>query len=282
MAETLRQMIERGATVTAPGVGDAMGALLVREAGFPALSISGYYVAATMGYPDVGLVTLSELVGRTALICEAAGMPVIVDGDNGYGNFANAMRTVKDLERAGAAAIVLEDQVLPKKCGGTAGIGLVTRAEMVGKLHAALDARRSLDTLIVARTDALHVAGGISEAIARANLYWEAGADASFAHGLATEAALKQFRSAVAGPLMAGIGTSADFSVAGLERLGYQLIIYSLTLLRCGMVAMRNALAELRTNGIIDHKSSSMVPVAEVHRFFGMDRISDLEDRYGG
>jgi 2-methylisocitrate lyase-like PEP mutase family enzyme len=282
MTGGLREMLGRGGAVAAPGVGDALGALLVREAGFLAVSVSGYYLAATMGYPDVGLVTLSELAGRTALICEAAGIPVIVDGDNGYGNVINVMRTVKELERAGAAAIVIEDQVLPKKCGGTAGIELVSTAEMVGKVRAATDTRRDPGTLIIARTDALYVAGGMKEAIERAALYKEAGADVIFAHGLKTETMLREFRAGVEGSLMVGLGTSVEFPLAQVEEHGYQIAIYSLTLLRSGMAAMRRTLRELRASGQLDHASSDFVPVSDLHRFLGMNRIAELEERYAG
>lgn len=280
MAATLQTMLGQGGTIMAPGVGDALGALVARDMGFKAVAISGYAVSASLGYPDVGLVTLSETVERAARICAAVDIPVIADGDNGYGNVLNVNRTVRELERAGVAAIILEDQVFPKRCGGLPGVQLVSAEEMCGKLLSALDARRGGDTLIIARTDAVD-AGGFNEAIRRARLYRARGADAIMLHGLRTEAEFRACRAAVEGPLMVTVGSRSDVSAETLRSIGIGIVMYPLTMLRTALVAMRQSLAELQRNGIVDHQADSMMPMPDLHRLVGAETYGDMEIRYG-
>ncbi|HEX8662439.1 MAG TPA: isocitrate lyase/PEP mutase family protein, partial [Beijerinckiaceae bacterium] len=177
---SLKQRLSRGPAVVAPGVYDALTAALAAAAGFEALYVSGAAIAYTrLGRPDIGLVSMSEVAEVVELIRDRTGAPLVVDADTGYGNALNVQRTVRLLERAGAAAIQLEDQTFPKRCGHLRDKSLVPPAEMAGKVKAAVDARASDETLIVARTDAVAVEG-FEAALARARLYAEAGADVLF------------------------------------------------------------------------------------------------------
>src|SRR5258705_9913872 len=180
MAETLLTRLARKPIVVAPGVYDAFTALVASQAGFATLYVSGAAIAYTrLGRPDIGLVSMTEVTQTLALIADRVDAHLIVDADTGYGNALNVARTVREFERAGATAIQLEDQDFPKRCGHLDGKALVSAAEMSGKIRAALDARHSPDTLIVARTDAVAVEG-FDAALARARLYREAGADVLF------------------------------------------------------------------------------------------------------
>ena len=179
-AETLRSRLARKPIVVAPGVYDAFTALVATQAGFSTLYVSGAAIAYTrLGRPDIGLVSMSEVRETLALIRDRVDAHLIVDADTGYGNALNVVRTVRDFERAGATAIQLEDQDFPKRCGHLDGKALIPAAEMGGKINAALDARHSRETLIIARTDAVAVEG-FDRAIERAQLYREAGADMLF------------------------------------------------------------------------------------------------------
>jgi 2-methylisocitrate lyase-like PEP mutase family enzyme len=179
-ALSLKRRLARGGVLLAPGVYDALTASLAAAAGFEALYLSGAAIAYTrLAQPDIGLVSMSEAADTLAHVCERVATPVIVDADTGYGNALNVQRTVRLFERAGAAAIQIEDQTFPKRCGHLADKSVIAAAEMAGKIRAATDARRSGETLIIARTDALAVEG-FEAAIARARAYAEAGADVLF------------------------------------------------------------------------------------------------------
>jgi 2-methylisocitrate lyase-like PEP mutase family enzyme len=279
--QSLRERLARGDVVRAPGVADGLTARLAAGIGFDALFMSGYHVAASLGFPDIGLVTMSETVERARQVAAASDLPLIVDGDNGYGNAMNVMRTVRELEQVGAAAIMIEDQAFPKRCGGLSGIELVSAPEMSGKIRAAKDACRSLETLIIARTDGFNSAGGgLEEAISRARRYEEAGADALLVHGLRTYAQLQQARAALQVPLMLTIGSRIDLTIEALDALGYRLVVYPLTALRSAMVGMHRTLSSLKERGIVDHGGSDFMPLAELHRFLGAERLDELEKRY--
>jgi 2-methylisocitrate lyase-like PEP mutase family enzyme len=281
-AHTLRRLMAGPEPVMAPGVGDALGALLAEQAGFPAVAISGYAVAASLGYPDIGLVTMSETVQRAAEICRAVKVPVIADADNGYGNALNVARTVAALEAAGAAGFYLEDQCFPKRCGGLPGVELVGTGEMCTRLRAAQDARRDPDTVLVARTDAFNSAGGLAEALRRAVIFQDAGADVIMVHGLRTVEEMRAARQAVRVPLMQTIGSRTDIPIDTLRDIGIQIVMYPLTLLRSGIVAMRDSLEQLRRNGGLSHDTEHMVSMPELHRLVGAERYNKLSDRYAG
>ena len=175
-----RHLVHDPAILILPGAHDALSARVIAGAGFKALAVGGYAVSASyLGRPDVGLLTLSEMVDHMARIADAADLPVLADGDTGHGNVTNVMRTVKEIERTGAAAMFLEDQVFPKRCGHMEGKAVIPASEMIAKIKAAVDARTDQDFVIMARTDALAPCG-IDEALERANRYIEAGADMIF------------------------------------------------------------------------------------------------------
>lgn len=278
----LRTLIDGGVTVMAPGVGDALAARVVAEAGFGAVYMSGYQVAATLGYPDVGLVTMSEMAERAASICEAVELPVITDADTGYGNPVNVTRTVRTFERAGVAALHLEDQAFPKKCGAMPGRRLVPVEEMVGKVRAALDARRSSDLMIIARTDAI-TTEGLDAAIRRAQAYESAGADAVMVMAPRTAADLRDFGRAMKAPCAVTMG-SWDFecSAAELRDFGYGIILYPVSLMRRAVVVWRELLKQLQTTGRMDHGRPSMIPMEELHTLLGLERLRQIETAYTG
>lgn len=228
---TLKTLLQRPEPLLAPGVYDALSALVAEQAGFEALYLSGASIAYTrLGRSDIGLTTATEVAQTLAHITDRVRLPVIVDADTGFGNALNVQRTVRDFERAGAAMIQLEDQGFPKRCGHLDGKTVVPAAEMVGKLHAALDARRSADTLVLARTDALAVEG-LDVALERAERYLEAGADALFIEALRSpeqmRAACDRFASRV--PLLANMvegGKTPVLSARELGRVGFRIVIF--------------------------------------------------------
>lgn len=280
MSQVLDLMAQEG-TLVAPGVGDALGAFLVVEAGFRAVYMSGYQVSATLGHPDVGLVTMSEMVDRARSIAEAVDVPLITDADTGYGSAVNVTRTVRAFERAGVAGIHLEDQVSPKKCGAMAGRTLVPIPEMTGKIKAALDARRSDDFLIIARTDAIGTEG-FEPAIARGQAYRAAGAGAVMVMSPRSREDLARFRKEVDGPLVVTMGSwGFDCPVADLRAIGYGLVFYPVSTMRRAVTVVRQLLRELTTTGAMDHSPASMIPMPEMHELLGLARVQRLDARYG-
>lgn len=280
MTKTLRQLIESGEQILAPGCGDALGALIVEKAGFNAVSMSGYQAAATLGYPDMGLGTLSEMVSLAARICDTVKIPLIADADNGHGNAVNVIRTVREFERAGAAAIHLEDQVLPKKCGHMQGQVLVSTSEMCGKLEAAIDARKSREFMIIARSDAINT-DGLEEAIHRGREYRKAGADAIMIMAPRSVDDLRRYRDGVEGPLVVTIG-SWDFHVTNqqLKDMGYQMVLFPLTTLRRNIMASLEVLADLKTNGFVDHAAKTMISMHDLHGLLGQGQVLEWEQKY--
>lgn len=228
---TLKTRLSQPHIVLAPGVYDALSALIAEQSGFEALYLSGASIAYTrLGRSDVGLTTYTEVADTLARITERVALPVIVDADTGFGNALNVMRTVKGFERAGAAMIQIEDQTFPKRCGHLDGKAVVPVGEMVGKLKAALDARNSSDTLILARTDALAVEG-LDAALERGQAYLDAGVDALFIEALRTPeqmgAACQRFGHKV--PLLANMvegGKTPVESAAALQAQGFRIAIF--------------------------------------------------------
>jgi len=228
---SLKQRLQSASAVLAPGVYDAFTALVAEQAGFEALYLSGASIAYTrLGRSDVGLTTATEVADTLARITERVSLPVIVDGDTGFGNALNTQRTVRSFERAGAAMIQLEDQTFPKRCGHLDGKGVVSKAEMCGKLRAAVDARHSADTLILARTDAVAVEG-LDAALERAEAYLACGVDALFIEALRTpeqmRAACDRFSQRI--PLLANMvegGKTPVMSAEDLGRIGFRIVIF--------------------------------------------------------
>jgi methylisocitrate lyase len=247
--ERLAALWARPGIVRIPGAHDPLAALLARRAGFEALYLSGAAVSASLALPDLGVLTLGELTFFARAICRASGLPLVVDGDTGYGEALNAMRLVRELEDAGGAAVQLEDQVLPKKCGHLTDKRLVSPDDMARKIAAAVRAARHLK--IIARTDAV-ASEGLDAGIARAKLYLEAGAHAIFPEALATADDFRAFASAVRAPLLANMtefGRSVLLPADELARLGYKMVIWPATALRIAARAMEDCYAELAKSG---------------------------------
>jgi len=277
---TLRALLHGTSTTLVPGVGDALGALLVAGAGFPCVYMSGYYVCATLGYFDAGLVSSTEMINQAARICAVVDLPVIADADTGYGNAVNVIRTVREYEQVGVAGIHIEDQALPKKCGAVENLPLVSTAEMCRKIEAAVDARKSDEFQIIARSDALGTLG-IDEAIRRGNEYRRAGADAFKIMGARSIDDMKRFRDGVEGPLVCTVG-SWGFKVTAeeLNAMGYQIALFTVSMLRRNIVTARALLAELKQNGFVDHGAPDMLSMKDMHNLLGMQQIEEWERRY--
>ncbi len=239
-------------TLRIVGAPNALAARLIERAGFEAIYLSGAVLSAgVLGLPDVGLFTLSELAQHTAYLSRSVNLPVIVDADTGFGGSLNVERTVVELEGAGAAAMQLEDQELPKRCGHLSGKTLVDTATMCAKIRAAADARSDESFVIIARTDARGVEG-LDAALARAKLYIEAGADWVFPEALASREEFAQFAAAIEVPLVANItefGKSPLLTVDQLAELGYGGVLFPVTLFRVAMKAMQAAAALLAVEG---------------------------------
>jgi 2,3-dimethylmalate lyase len=281
---TLRESFGAGEMVLAPGCYDALGARLVEEAGFSAAYMTGFgSAAARLGRPDVGLMSMPEMVDNARRIVGAVDIPVVADADTGYGNAINVIRTVREYEAAGVAAIHLEDQVMPKKCGHMEGKQVVGVDEMVAKVAAAVAARRSPDFLIIARTDARAVEG-LDGALARARAYREAGADALFVEAPQSVDEIKAVAEAFPDvPLLfnyAEGGKTPAVSYDVLRDLGFSLVIFPLTLLLTATAAMRAALARVKSDGTPIGLLPSLVGFDDFLELVGMDEIRALERRF--
>ena len=252
MARQLRTLLHRDAIVVAPGAYDAITARVIAQAGFPAVYMTGAGTSASLGYPDFGLVTMSEMVANAARIARAAELPLIADADTGYGNELNVIRTVQEHERAGTAGIHIEDQVSPKKCGHLDDKAIVPRDEFIAKIRAAVSARRDPDFVIIARTDARAVAG-LDEAVARANLALQAGADVAFVEAPQTQNEIAAVPRLVQGPCLLNVvrgGKTPEINLDAAAVMGYRLAIIPGLLLKTVLGACDAALAELKRTRI--------------------------------
>jgi len=252
-AERLRALLRRPGILLMPGCHDAMSARLIEEIGFELGFMSGFAVsAARLGMPDTGLISYGELVDQGQNICRAVSIPMIGDGDTGFGSAQNIKRTVQGYARAGFACIMLEDQVAPKRCGHTEGKSVVARDEALMRIRAAVDARDGGDDiLIMARTDA-RACVDLDEAIARCRAFREIGADITFLEAPLNETEMRRYCAEVDGPTMANLiegGKTPLLPVDRLEEIGYKIAVYPLTLLNVSIGAMRAALRGLRTGG---------------------------------
>ena len=281
----MRDRLNRPPLLLAPGVYDALTALLAEQAGFEAVYLSGASIAYTrLGRPDIGLVTASEVADTLQNIRERVSLPVIVDADTGFGNALNVARTVKQFERAGASVIQLEDQSTPKRCGHLEGKALVAAAEMAGKLKAALDSRRT--ALVMARTDAIAVEG-FEAAMERAERYLEAGEDVLFIEAPRSEQEMKAIteRFAARVPLLANMvegGKTPVLDAASLEALGYRLAIFPGGLARCLAFAAQEYLIALRRDGTTAAMRSRMLDFQGLNRVIGTPQMLELGKRYEG
>ena len=266
----LREAMARG-TVFVPGAFNALVARSVARAGFEATYISGGATANVSGYPDIGLVTLTEMCRTIREIADASGIPVIADADTGYGEVECCVRTVVEYERAGAAALHLEDQVFPKRCGHLDGKDLVPAQAMAEKVAAMAAHRPSRDFVLIARTDARHVTG-FDDMVARANLYREAGADVIFPEGLHDADEFARFMKASPGPTLANMtefGKTKHLHADEFRALGVSIVIYPLSLMRIAMKAVEDGLAALRADGSFERSLVRMQSRKELYELLG-------------
>jgi len=280
----LRELLRGGEVIVAPGVWDGLSARLVARAGFVAAYATGGGIARSMGYPDLGLLSLREIVDRLANIVEHAGVPVIADADTGYGNALNAQRAVREFERAGVAALHLEDQTFPKRCGHYDDKAVVTTREMTQKLHAARDAMSDPDIVLIARTDALAIEG-LDAAIERANAYAAAGADVIFVEAPVSIEQIETIARRVPQPKLINMfqgGKTPLVPVARLKALGYQIVIVPSDLQRAAIRAIDDVLAALARDGSSAALSDRMVSFKERESVVDTAGYLARDAEYGG
>jgi 2-methylisocitrate lyase-like PEP mutase family enzyme len=280
----LRELLAREELLVAPGVFDGLSARLAERAGAEVVYASGGAIARAAGYPDLGLLGVGEVLARLTQIAEAVTVPVIADADTGYGNALNVQRTVRAFERAGVAALHLEDQESPKRCGHYEGKTLVPAAEMVGKLRAALEARSDPDLVIIARTDAIAVEG-LDPALVRAQAYAEAGADMLFVEAPESEAQIVAIAERLPGPKLINVfrgGKTPLLPSARLAALGYRVAILPSDLQRAAIRAMQETLEAIRRDGNAAAVDDRLATFAERDGIVGLDEYQALDARYGG
>lgn len=273
-----RSLIERGGIVRMPGAHNGMAALQARAAGFEALYLSGAAMTASMGIPDLGMITVDEVTFFIRQIARAGGLPTLVDGDTGYGEALNVMHMVRTFEDAGAGAVHIEDQLLPKKCGHLNDKKLADANDMVAKVAAAAKARRHL--YLIARTDAA-ASEGIDGAVARAKLYIEAGADAIFPEALTTAEMFREFAARMPGvPLLANMtefGRTPFFTADEFQQMGYRMVIWPVSSLRVANKVQQKLYATLHRDGSTQAMLGDMQTRAELYETLGLDRFEALD-----
>ncbi len=288
MPVSLRQMLNEKRFIIAPGVFDGFSAMLANRAGFDAVYMTGYGVSASRyGLPDAGLTTLTDMLGALQIIRPLTNKPIIADADTGYGGLLNVRHTVRRYEAAGASAIQIEDQEIPKKCGHTLGRRVIPMADMVAKVQVAVEARLSPETLIIARTDA-RTGHGLDEAIARAQAYARAGADILFVESPESEAELARIGREIDAPLVANMvpkgARTPEIPAARLQELGFDMAIYPGVGFGAALGAMEKAYAYLRQNGVSDDNGPTSL--TSTHTLTGFPEVWELEKdwdaRFGG
>ena len=279
----LRELLRQRKAVLLPGAANALAARVIEDIGFKAIYVTGAGVANTfLGVPDIGLLSVTELASHVSAMREAVALPLIIDADTGFGNAINVTRTIQTLERSGANAIQLEDQEFPKRCGHFFGKRVISRAEMMQKIHAAVDARVDPELVIVARTDAIAV-NGFDDAMERAAAYIEAGADMIFVEAprsreqiaeIPKRLGVPQFINIVAGGLTPMIG------LGELEKMGYSMVLYANTALQASIAGMQKVLGHLKAHGSLDGVSSQLASFEERQRIVSKPYFDDLEKKY--
>ncbi len=283
----LRELLAAPEPLMAPGAYDALSARLVEQAGFDVVYMTGFGTTASLiGRPDVGLLSGAEMVDNARRIAAAVDVPVIADADTGYGNAINVLRTVRLYEQAGVAGIHLEDQVMPKKCGHMSGKAVIGAEEMVGKLRAAVEARRDPDFVIIARTDAAAV-HGLDEAISRAKAYVDAGADVLFVEAPTSEEDITRVARELRdlAPLVfnwAEGGRTPPIPLARIAELGFSLVLYPIGTLLAATAGMRTLLASLRADGTPVAAMPGLPTFGEFTDLIGLPEVQALEQRFSG
>ena len=271
--------IKSGGAIAIPGAFNAASALLIERAAFQAVYISGAGLSNSNGLPDAGLLSRDEVVRLSSFIIDAVSLPIIIDADTGFGGPVEMAKTIKAFEETGASAIQIEDQVFPKRCGHLPGKKVIPQAQFVEKIRAAVDARKSPDFLIIARTDA-RATNGLDEAIKRANAYINAGADIIFPEALETKEEFIEFTRAVKAPLMANMTEFGKTPYIGLDEwgeMGYSFVLFPMTAFRAGMKAMEDALRELKERGTQKGLLGKMQTREELYKLLRYD----LDERHG-
>ncbi len=280
----LREMLEGPELVMAPGVADALNARLVAREGFKAIYMTGSGTTASrLGMPDIGLLTMTEMVDNAGRIVDASGLPVIADADTGYGGPINVQRTIRAYERAGVAGVHIEDQQWPKRCGHLEGKTLIPAAEMAAKVRAASDAREDKDFVVIARTDTLSVEG-FEQALDRGRLYEEAGADMIFIEAPNTPDQLAAVPRSFKVPTlfnMASSGKTPFLSAQEIQKLGFKVVIYPNFMLLAAVTAAQGVLRELKKTGSIAGLANKITTFTELFDLVGMREVQELEQRYG-
>lgn len=282
----LRQLVDAKEILVLPGAYDALSARLAEAAGFPCVYMTGYGQSASkLGQPDVGLMTMSEMAERAADMVMAVNVPVICDADTGFGNNVNVVRTIREYERAGVAAIQLEDQTMPKKCGHMLGRDVIDAQEMVMKLKAAIAARTDPDFLIIARTDA-RTRYGIDEAIRRGKLYAEAGADVVFVESVEGVEEMRRVNEEIPARTIANMvetGRTPLLTAAELQELGYDMVVFPISTLYVAAKAVHDMLVDLRANGTTRNYLDKMMSFSQFNDFIGLPLVRELEsNRFDG
>lgn len=278
-ASGLRRQLQSPGMVIAPGAYDGIGARLIEQAGFSAVYMTGAGTSAARGFPDFGLLTMSEMVDNAAVMARSVSIPLIADADTGYGNELNVTRTVREYEARGVAAIHIEDQVSPKRCGHLDGKQVISREEFVSKIRAAVEARRTPDFVVIARTDA-RAMHDLDEAVWRANAALEAGADIAFVEATQTPEEVAAVPRRVHGPCLLNVvpgGRTPNIDLREVEAMGYRLAILPGLMLKAAIEAGDAALAELKAT----HKAPAVnQTVAQTFRRFGADEWDALRTRF--
>ncbi len=281
--QQLRALVEARRGVVVPGAFNALSARVIVDLGFQAIYVTGAGVTnMTFALPDQAFMGLSDIADHTARIRDAVDVPLIVDADTGFGNALNTYQTVRTLERAGADCIQIEDQVSPKRCGHFSGKEVITTTEMIGKIKAAVDARRDSDLLIMARTDACAVFG-FEAALERAQLFSEAGADILFVEAVTTADEIRALPARLKSPQLMNMvigGKTPIFSAEELGGLGYGIVLYANAALQGAVSGMQNALTVLRDTQRIDEDSGLVVSFAERQRLVGKPQWDAMEKKY--
>ena len=281
--QTLKQLLKRNKLLVAPGCFDGLSARLVQEAGFEAAYLSGGAVARSMGIPDIGLVTMSESIERAVQVVAAINIPIIADADTGYGNAVNLVRSVREFERAGVAAIHIEDQITPKRCGHLDGKEVISLVEMELKLKAALAARTDSDFCIIARTDARGV-NGFDDAVKRANAFAKLGVDAIFFEAPQSEEELAEIPKRVPNiPLLVNVfkgGKTPMLPMERLEKMGYRIAIYPSETQRAAIHAMRAALGTLIREGTTESIDGNLTTFKDRDKVVGLDDWNKIEREF--
>ena len=279
----LKERLQQSKILIAPGAPDALVAKIIEKNGFEAVYLTGAGVSyTTLGLPDMGFITMSEMVQKAASIVEAVDIPVISDADTGYGNPLNVIRTVKEFERAGVSAIQLEDQVFPKRCGHLAGKEIIPQEEMVIKIKAAVDTRVDPNFQIIARTDALAVRG-LEEAIKRSIAYQEAGADILFVEAPQSVAEMKKITSSFSVPLVANMvegGKTPLLTAQELEEIGYDLVIFPGAAVRVIAKAVADLMQEIKNKGTTKHYTNNMYLFERLNNLVDRERVRVWEEKY--